>query len=403
MSEQERDKAGLHKKISSIFKGVPIPHTDDGQELSGTPVPEHTSYTEPKPPATESQQISDAPVPESADYNEPKAPAPESQQISDAPVPESADYNEPKVPAPESQQISDAPVPESADYNEPKPPATESQQISEAPVPESADYNEPKAPAPESQQSCEPSTPAERTDYTEPKTPTVEQQSIAGPKNFQPMDSSIKIAPLQQPEDDIVEPLPEVATDQKPKDNIDNIIEHNLSQKSANVVTIESRNFWQQITDKLFTPKPGVSATRQKVMVVMVPIFFIALIFIIRQVFGTNARKTEAAVESNVPGVAAVDSKSKVDWEIPPPYPTTLRDPEQLGHVETEQNEIETRELIKLDVKSVLYSEDNPSAVIGSKIVHEGEKIRDVTIVKINRDSVEFEMNGKKWTQKVRR
>jgi len=330
MSEQERDKAGLHKKISSIFKGVPIPHTDDGQELSGTPVPEHTSYTEPKPPATESQQISEAPVPESADYNEPKVPAPESQQISEAPAPESADYNESKAP-------------------------------------------------------------------------TVEQQSIAGPKDFQPMVSSIKIAPLQQPEDDIVEPLPEVATDQKPKDNIDNIIEHNLSQKSANVVTIESRNFWQQITDKLFTPKPGVSATRQKVMVVMVPIFFIALIFIIRQVFGTNARKTEAAVESNVPGVAAVDSKSKVDWEIPPLYPTTLRDPEQLGHVETEQNEIETRELIKLDVKSVLYSEDNPSAVIGGRIVHEGEKIRDVTIVKINRDSVEFEMNGKKWTQKVRR
>ena len=44
MSEQERDKAGLHKEISSIFKGVPIPQTDGGQEPSGTPAPERTGY-----------------------------------------------------------------------------------------------------------------------------------------------------------------------------------------------------------------------------------------------------------------------------------------------------------------------------------------------------------------------
>lgn len=167
------------------------------------------------------------------------------------------------------------------------------------------------------------------------------------------------------------------------------------------MVTVTSRNFWQQITDKLFTPKSGVSTTRQKAMVVMMPILFIALIFVLRQVFGTTARPTEAAAENNEPGVAAVTSDTKIDWEIPEAYPTTLRDPIRFAPLATAQTETGTRVLVKLTVKGILYTEDNPSAVIGGRIVHEGEKIRDVTIVQINRDSVEFEMDGKKWTQKV--
>jgi hypothetical protein len=54
-------------------------------------------------------------------------------------------------------------------------------------------------------------------------------------------------------------------------------------------------------------------------------------------------------------------------------------------------------------VKGIVYSKDNPSAVIGSQIVHEGDKVSGATIVKINEKSVDFEMNGKKWTQKVQR
>ena len=49
-----------------------------------------------------------------------------------------------------------------------------------------------------------------------------------------------------------------------------------------------------------------------------------------------------------------------------------------------------------------MYSEDNPTAVVGKKIVHVGEKVSGATVVGIDKDSVEFEMNGKEWTQKVR-
>ena len=56
-----------------------------------------------------------------------------------------------------------------------------------------------------------------------------------------------------------------------------------------------------------------------------------------------------------------------------------------------------------LIVKGIIYSEDNPSAVVGDQIVHQGDKVLGVVIIKINEDNVEFEVNGKKWTQKVQR
>ena len=69
----------------------------------------------------------------------------------------------------------------------------------------------------------------------------------------------------------------------------------------------------------------------------------------------------------------------------------------------TGTNQAESRELVQLIVKSILYSEDNPSAIISNRIVHEGDQIQGASIAKINKDSVEFEMNGKKWSQGIQR
>jgi hypothetical protein len=267
MSEQERNKAGLHKKISSIFKGVPIPQTDGGQEPCGTPALERTDYSEPQPPATEPQ----------------------------------------------------------------KPHA---------------------------------------------------------PKPYQFTQSLPKVVPAQQPKADIDD------------------IEKNISQESTTVI-ISSQTFLERIKNKLFTPKPGVSDTKQKTMAAMMPVLFIILLVFVFKggIFGTKVRKTEASAEDTVSSVVAAGSNTKIDWEIPAPYPTTLRDPIRLGPVENAQTETETetetRTLVTLIVKGILYSEDKASAVIGNQIMYEGEQIQGVTVVKISKDSVEFEMNGKRWTQKV--
>jgi len=223
----------------------------------------------------------------------------------------------------------------------------------------------------------------ERTDYTEPKPPTPEPQKPQAPKPKQ-----------------VTQSLPKATEAQQPKAGFGDI-EKTVSQKGA-TVTISSQTFWQQITNKLFTPKPGVSTTKQKAMVVMVPLLFVVLIFMLRGVFfGTSVRKTEGATEDNVSSVATADSNTIIDWEIPAPYSTTLRDPMRLGPVTTTQAETEVSTIAKLIVKSILYTEDNPSAVIGNRIVYEGEQIQDVSVIKISKDSIEFEMNGKRWTQKV--
>ncbi len=52
-------------------------------------------------------------------------------------------------------------------------------------------------------------------------------------------------------------------------------------------------------------------------------------------------------------------------------------------------------------VSGIMYAEENPSAVIGYGIVHEGDTIDDVKVVKIHKDKVEFEKNGRRWTQRV--
>ncbi len=52
-------------------------------------------------------------------------------------------------------------------------------------------------------------------------------------------------------------------------------------------------------------------------------------------------------------------------------------------------------------VTAIIYSEDKPSAVIGNQIVHEGDTLRGINVVKIYKDKVEFEKNGKRWTQAV--
>ena len=113
----------------------------------------------------------------------------------------------------------------------------------------------------------------------------------------------------------------------------------------------------EQTKNKFFAAKPGVSTTRQKTIMILVPILLAVLIFVLIRV-------------SLAPTVAGGGN---------------------------------------LIVKGILYNEDNPSAIVNNQIVYEGDKISGATIIKINRGSVEFEVK-KRWliksqrfTKKVRR
>lgn len=53
-------------------------------------------------------------------------------------------------------------------------------------------------------------------------------------------------------------------------------------------------------------------------------------------------------------------------------------------------------------VTGIVYSEDKQLALIDREIVRHGDTVHGVKVVKIHRDNVEFEKNGKVWKQKVR-
>ncbi|MGA1980451.1 MAG: hypothetical protein ABSG99_07835 [Sedimentisphaerales bacterium] len=209
-------------------------------------------------------------------------------------------------------------------------------------------------------------------DYNAPKPPAPSHMTPTKPKPKQPpLQSPPKAAPAKQP-------------------------------KADTAVKAAGQTPWQrtlrQIKSKLLAPKPGVNTTKQKVVMILAPVLFIVLIFVFIRVFSTPSRKiTGPRTDKSVKAVAAAGSK-KVDWQVPQPYPTTLRDPMQFGPFTAQTSQGATAGPI---VKGIVYSRDNPCAAIGDQIVHQGDKILDAVIVKINESSVEFEANGKKWTQKV--
>ena len=86
---------------------------------------------------------------------------------------------------------------------------------------------------------------------------------------------------------------------------------------------------WEQISGKLFAPKQGVSNTKQKATVILVPVLFIVLIFVFSRVLSTSSHKIAKA--QNFGPTGTVGGSDKIDWQIPDPYPTTLRDPMQFG------------------------------------------------------------------------
>lgn len=161
----------------------------------------------------------------------------------------------------------------------------------------------------------------------------------------------------------------------------------------------------QQMKDRLFTPKAGVSRARQKAMVVLVPVLAIVLVFVFAQVLSSPSRGL-AKDKPKTPAAARTDSGGEIDWKLPAPYAAALRDPMQVDLLAAARAKAQSPAAVEpeaeeLIVKSILHSQSKPSAVIGAQIVHEGDTIFGATIVIIHKDGVEFEKDGKRWTQKI--
>jgi len=182
-----------------------------------------------------------------------------------------------------------------------------------------------------------------------------------------------------------------------------------VSQEQAEVESVPKgskqkfrQRIWGRVQGRLFAPKPGVNTARQKLMLILIPVLCVIFVFVLMNVFRSPPRKTAKRLDVVKASVKTANSGSKINWEFPPPYPENMRDPMQFVQITSSAGTTGTEEN-KFAVKGIVYSTDNPSAVIGTQIVHQGDEVSGVTILKINEDSVEFEADGKKWTQKVQR
>ena len=125
---------------------------------------------------------------------------------------------------------------------------------------------------------------------------------------------------------------------------------------------------------RLVALKPRVAAARKKATVVLLPALVIVMVLAFGRALTTTPQETGAATKTSTPVTDAGNSDSEIAWRVPG----------------------------TLNVRGIVFSKHKPSAVIGDRIVYVGDKIGDVTIVQVNKDSVVFEKAGERWIQKMR-
>jgi hypothetical protein len=102
-------------------------------------------------------------------------------------------------------------------------------------------------------------------------------------------------------------------------------------------------------------------------------------------------------------GVITSEAGNEAMWRLVIPERTHEALFPKSNQPENKQQEIgqSVHHIVSGTVTGIIYSEETPLAVIDGKVLHEGQSIRGVKIIKINHDSVEFEHGDNRWSQKV--
>jgi hypothetical protein len=338
-----KSKLGLQKEVSKIFTGIQIPKKNAaGQDVrSTTPVP---------------------PVMPPAQVAPPVAPAPAASPVKVIP----AIIDEPlAVPVVPTTPVT-PPVPAAPAVTSPvtAPVAVVPEPVVSAPVPA--------------------------------KTVTPKPAPVS-PKPFTIPEPPAKTA-SQQPRQAVYEPPKPRQTNYEPPAPSSSPVSSPAKQSKPEFIQSKDSPILKIINNlkaKLLTSKHGAPSGRQKMMLMLSPVLVIVLLLVVVNAI-KKAPKTSAKPSKKATAVVAA-SDGKITWELPQPIPANLRDPMVFGAVSTQGKETTAGPV----VKGIVYSEDNPCAVVGDRIVSAGDTVAGATVVKINPDSVDFAIGDKKWTQKV--
>jgi hypothetical protein len=166
--------------------------------------------------------------------------------------------------------------------------------------------------------------------------------------------------------------------------------------------------FIQKFKSKLFQRESDNSRARQKIMVVMIPILFLVMVFMFRQVLSKSPQKSKATPvkEKKVTALNKSSKDGDIEWKIPAPLPVKIGNSAAVNaqnpNIRSNQGKTSGNEEIGvMDVKSILFSDDKPSVVIGNKLVYLNQAINGITVCEIHKDYIVFEKDGIKWKQKI--
>jgi len=173
--------------------------------------------------------------------------------------------------------------------------------------------------------------------------------------------------------------------------------------KTSLKIDLGLSKIYEAVKAKLFKSKPQTDKKRQMVSVALVPVLGIVLIVVIYQFYFPKQPTTPTP-----PPVVPVSGQTqnikpvKINWQIPKLVSATMRDPMKPlygtavtvapGTKGDGSPKIQTGAEIVL--KAIVYSPDDPLVVIDTKYYRVGDKIGDVSIVKITEDFVTFQYKG---------
>jgi hypothetical protein len=164
--------------------------------------------------------------------------------------------------------------------------------------------------------------------------------------------------------------------------------------------TVSIKDLWKTIKTRLTGGSKESLDPRQKktlILGISLAMVFAAVLMFVLGSGPSGAKAASKKAGKEAVSVTGVQSGSIDSWQKPEIYPLSLRDP-----MKPSSDSKDSPDDGDMTVRGIVYSSVNPSAIIANQIVYEGDVIVGVKIIKIGKDFVVFEKDGKRWQQQVR-
>jgi len=207
-----------------------------------------------------------------------------------------------------------------------------------------------------------------------------------------------------------------------------------LSPRHAGIPDAE-----QETATSFFALRQNLKDPQQRVLTMLVPVLsLILVVMLVRASSGPPTSPNEIAPQQTAAGdarIATVVETAKPDTPKPvDAAPVSPAEVEQAKPNVENENAIQAANLINaqpvqvatvipkpklepepklrpgpklrpapkgLVVKGILYSKDNPAAIVDNELVHVGDTVRGATVMEITKNGVIFKKAGKSWDQNV--